>query len=331
MEGKLYLKMPSPYESNRDTLFMMVPLIIMGWYLYGERVLALCAVALLTALICDYLVAWFRGTQRDRMENSSAPAALMMTMLFPATIPYYAVITGTAVLVLLGKAAFGGWGVYPFNLPALGYCTVAVCWPQHVARYPAPYTELSIFSTEKAILLDGPSHVLRVGGFPNIRMLNLLFGEYAGTIGTGAILVIIACAMYFWMRREIDLSIPAGFLLTCALIAVLFPRVGSFTTTANLQAALFIRYQSLKYELLTGAMLYSAVFLINDPCTRPKERRAYFAYGALLGLVTMLFRYFGSDDTGVCFSILIVNAISGYLDRLFSPKELRREMMRHGK
>ena len=46
----------------------------------------------------------------------------------------------------------------------------------------------------------------------------------------------------------------------------------------------------------------------------------------ILGFMTMMFRYFGSYDTGVCFAVLAVNALAGYLDRLFSQKIFRREV-----
>ena len=38
-------------------------------------------------------------------------------------------------------------------------------------------------------------------------------------------------------------------------------------------------------------------------------------YGVLVGAATMGFRYFGVYDTGVCFALLTVNSISGWLDR----------------
>ena len=325
--GKVYLKMPTAHEANRDMVFMVLPLLVMACYLYGARPAVLCAAAVVTATVCDYLVAWLRGFQRDQTENSSVPAALVMTLLLPATIPYYVVVTATAVLVLVGKAAFGGWGNYPFHLSALGYCTAAVSWPEHIFQYPVPYTDIGVFSTENATMADSAFHSLSVGGMPNVRMTSLLLGNYAGPMGTTAILVIIACAMYFWMRREIDLAIPAGFLLTCFLVALVFPRIGNVWEATSLYEQFYLRYQSVKYELLTGAMLYASVFLINDPSTRPRNRRAYFAYGAVLGLTTMAFRYFGSYDIGVCFAILLVNALSGCLDRLFAPKAHKKEAL----
>ena len=90
--------------------------------------------------------------------------------------------------------------------------------------------------------------------------------------------------------------------------------------------SLYVRYQSVKYELLTGALLYASVFLINERVTRPKNRRAHLVYGILLGVMTMTFRYVGTYDTGVCFAILCVNALSGYLDRLFASRVRREEV-----
>ena len=79
--GKVYLKMPTAHEANRDMVFMVLPLLVMACYLYGARPAVLCAAAVVTATVCDYLVAWLRGFQRDQTENSSVPAALVMTML----------------------------------------------------------------------------------------------------------------------------------------------------------------------------------------------------------------------------------------------------------
>ena len=39
------------------------------------------------------------------------------------------------------------------------------------------------------------------------------------------------------------------------------------------------------------------------------------AADAVVGAATMGFRYFGVYDTGVCFALLTVNSISGWLDR----------------
>lgn len=68
-------------------------------------------------------------------------------------------------------------------------------------------------------------------------------------------------------------------------------------------------------ELLTGAVLFSAVFLINEPYTCAHHRMGRILYGVLVGVVSMGFRYYGVYETGVCFAVLAVNSISAWIDR----------------
>ena len=48
----------------------------------------------------------------------------------------------------------------------------------------------------------------------------------------------------------------------------------------------------------------------------------------LLGCLSMVFRYVGVYETGVCFAILVMNGLSGWLDRvvdrLYSLPERRK-------
>ena len=153
--------------------------------------------------------------------------------------------------------------------------------------------------------------------------LDLVLGNYAGAIGTTSVLVIIACALYLWVRRDITVSIPAGFFLSIVCVAFFFPRIGDVGLAWPWQE-LYMRYQSVKYELLTGTLLFAGVFLVNEPVTRPRVAKAHFAYGLLMGFMAMMFRYFGTYDNSVCFAVLGVNALTGFLDKLFTSRQLRK-------
>ncbi len=327
-ETALSIQRPGAYDANRDVVFMILPLLALSTFFYGPRPIALCIAAAFTAMLCDHLVSWLRSRPHDRTENSSIPAALVLVMLMPATVHYYVVIVSVAVATMLGKHAFGGYGHYPFNPSALGYAVAAVSWPNQVFLDPTPFSEIGLFDLGSVTLLESAAHTLRAGGVPNTSLFDLILGNYAGPIGATSVLVIIACAMYLWMRRGITLSVPLGFLLACAAVAFFYPRVN----TLGLEPPwlyLDIRLISLQYEMLSGALVFAAVFLINEPVTRPKNTRAHFAYGLLLGFMTMMFRYFGSYDTGVCFAVLAVNALSAPLDRLFSRRAWQKEVRAH--
>lgn len=303
-------------SAGRDTICMIIPLLAMASYFYGPRPAVVCLVAIVAAIVCDRLVAFLRHMKYDKTENSSIAMALVLVMMFPASVNYYVVAVSVCVAILVGKAAFGGWGVYPFSPSALGYAVAAVSWPNQIFLYPEPFTmdKGHIFSTSGVALVESSAHTLKTGGLPNISDFNLILGNYAGPMGATAIIVIFACAMYFWVRRRITLTAPLSFLAACAIIAFVFPRLGDIGLSVpwiNVAA----RLEVVKYELLSGALLYASVFLINDPVTLPKNEISRFIYGTLLGVATMMFRYSGNYDTGVCFALLAVNALSGYIDR----------------
>ena len=63
--------------------------------------------------------------------------------------------------------------------------------------------------------------------------------------------------------------------------------------------------------------MYAAVFMLTEPATTPKTPKAKVVFGIVSGILTMIFRYYGSYEIGVCFAILIVNATENFWDRLF--------------
>lgn len=304
------------YAANSDVLFALAPLAFMAFYLYGLRPLIMLVVAIITAKICDRLVARLRRIPYDKTENSSLVYAVIFTLMLPATLPYRMVLAGVAVSVLLGKQAFGGWGSYPFCPAALGYAVVTVCWPDQLFRYPTPFAHPGVFDTTGTTLVEASAHTLKAGGIPNIGTLDLVLGSYAGPMGATFCIVIGAVAIFLLARKRITFELPVSFLATASLISVVFPRV-------------FIadRLEVLKYEVLSGALLFGSIFLVCNVTTAPKNRTARILYGALCGFLTMMFRYYGSYELGICFAVLLANAFSGPLDRLCNrPGFLKRKV-----
>ena len=145
--------------------------------------------------------------------------------------------------------------------------------------------------------------------------LSLVLGEYAAPMGTGAAIVLVACGLFLWMQKDVRLSASLSFLITAGLIVFFFPRQLGLTEGTAFTAGLVFRLRCVRDEMLTGAMLFSAVFLLNEPYTCAHHRRGRILYGVLMGVVTVSFRYFGVYETGVCFALLVVNSISGWMDR----------------
>ena len=220
--------------------FMAVPVLCMACFLYGVRPLLLCGIAVLTGNLCDRLVS----------------------------------LAG----VLIGKEIFGGYGSYPFNPAAVGYVVAAVSWPEQVFRYPQPYTNIPLWDASMVPVSSAIEDTLRSGGMLNIGSLALGLGEYAAPMGTGAALVILACGLFLWTQKDAHMSASISFLVTCAVIAFFFPRQAGLADSAVLSNIL-PRLQCVRDELLTGAILFSAVFLLNEPYTCAHHRCVLCAAG----------------------------------------------------
>ena len=295
--------------------WMVVPLLWMSCYFYGPRPLLLCGVALLVGNLCDRLISLLRRRVYQPKDYSNESFALIIALLMPATVDWYVLVAAVLAGVLIGKEVFGGYGSYPFHPAAVGYVVAAVSWPEQVFRYPQPYASIPLWDASGVAVSSTISDTLRSGGLINISALSLVLGEYAAPMGTGAAIVLAACGLFLWMQKDVRLSASLSFLITAGLIVFFFPRQLGLTEGTAFTAGLVFRLRCVRDEMLTGAMLFSAVFLLNEPYTCAHHRRGRILYGAMVGAFTMGFRYFGVYETGVCFAILAVNSISGWLDR----------------
>ena len=64
---------------------------------------------------------------------------------------------------------------------------------------------------------------------------------------------------------------------------------------------------SVAYELVSGVLVFGVVFMASDPTTTPITGSGKFIFGLLLGLITMLFRTFGSQELSFVFALLLMN------------------------
>jgi len=62
------------------------------------------------------------------------------------------------------------------------------------------------------------------------------------------------------------------------------------------------------------------VFMATDMATSPVTPRGVWIYGALIGVLTVMIRYFGGLTEGVMYAILIGNALAPLIDQVTQPK-----------
>ena len=255
-------------------------------------------------------------TRREIWITDASPlvTGAMIALLLPANIPYWVVFTADVFAIWVVKEPFGGTGRNLFNPAAAGVAFVTVLWPERVFSYYNMNIGQSLtLSGSGWETVSSPAAWLREGIQPTIMPFEMVWGRYEGPMGATVAAVIGAGALYLLIRKSIDWRIPVFFLATAALYAAIFPRL--------LGGAVI----SVKYELLSGSLLFCACYMAVDPCTSPRTAVGKCIFGAMGGLLVMLLRNYGAYEQGGCFAILLLNALSPLIDRVVLA--CRREVL----
>lgn len=245
------------------------------------------------------------------ISNILTPAisAVIFTLIMPPTATIYAVIIGSLVGIIFGKLVFGGLGSNIFNPAVVGMVFAKLCFGSQYASYSSLNTWF--YKIPDAASGATPLGLTNAGYYANISqypLTNLLFGQIPGTLGEVYKLTIIAGLIYLLIRRSIDWRIPVSYLGTFSVLMLI---AGASVYALNPSVNPFI---FMVYNLLSGGVLFGAVFMLTDPVTSPINSPSRMMYGIIAAIITVFIRLFAALPEGVAFSILIVNMIAPFLD-----------------
>jgi electron transport complex protein RnfD len=74
--------------------------------------------------------------------------------------------------------------------------------------------------------------------------------------------------------------------------------------------------------VLSGGLVFGAVFMATDYTTTPMTPWGKVIFGVGCGLVTSVIRIFCDLPGGVSYSILLMNLLTPYIEKLTMPKAL---------
>ena len=244
-------------------------------------------------------------------NNIITPAisAVIFTLIMPPTATIYAVIIGSIVGIVFGKLVFGGLGSNIFNPALVGMVFAKLCFGGQYLKY----SEVSTWYYQIPDAAAGatPLGLTNGGGLSHITeypLTSLFFGQIPGTLGEVYKLAIIAGLIYLLIRRSIDWRIPVSYLGTfTVLMLVAGLSVNALDASVN-------PFMFMLYSILSGGVLFGAVFMLTDPVTSPINSPSRVMYGIIAAVFTVFIRLFAALPEGVAFSILIVNMLAPFLD-----------------
>ena len=317
---------PSPHIKSHETtatvmldvIIALLPAMVWGVYVFGLRALAVCLVSVGACVGFEAAAQFMMGRKVTISDLSAAVTGLLLAMNLPVTVPLWMPVVGAFFAIVVVKQLFGGIGKNFVN-PALAARVFLFSWASEMTTFQLPGKTISSFAVtlDSADIVAGatPLASLKAGQLPDTNIFDMLIGNTGGCIGEVSSLLLIAGGIYLiFFRHVITWHIPAAYIGTVAILTFLFPQHGGVALDFMLS------------ELLAGGLMIGAIFMATDYATSPVTTYGRLIYGVGCGLITVLIRYFGSYPEGVSFSILIMNMLVWYIDRLTIPRRFGGKM-----
>jgi electron transport complex protein RnfD len=279
---------------------------LFGIIQYGVSAFAVTCLAISTAMLWELVMNKVTKQPVTIGDGHAAVIGILFAMVLPATAPWWLVVVGTFVAVVIGKQIFGGIGSNAFNPIALAVAILMVSWPDYFDF------DARLVNYDFGFIMAYPLTALKYfgpGAVEGFSISGLLLGQHVGAIGATFGLGLILGGLYLilrgFIRWEIVVSFAGGIFVTALLFNVSDPS----------------RFGSPALHLLTGYTLIGAIFLATDDSSSPVNLIPMLLYGATAGIMTVLIRNIGVYVDGVMYAILIANLLNPLLDKI-RPKAI---------
>ncbi len=309
---KLYNVSSSPHARNRLTtgkamyqvILSLMPATVFGIYRFGTGAFLVIAASVLSAVLTEYIFDRITGRPNTVKDGSAVVTGLLLALCLPAYEPLYVPCLGSIFAILFVKCFFGGIG-HNFMNPALaGRCFLLISFSGVVADFS----------------LDGmssatPLEALASGQTVNVTDAFLGFGN--GVIGS-SILALCIGGIYLLAVRAITYEIPLATLVSFSVFLALFGGHG-------------LDLEFIILHLVSGGIMMGALFMATDPVTSPVTSKGQFIFGGLIGILSGIFRVYGSAPDSASYAIIIANMAVPLIDEISVPVPFGLRKPREGK
>ncbi len=304
MENKLIVS-PSPhrYTLNSTAKVMLLviaallPSAVMGCVIFGGHAAAVLVTCVVSCVVFEALCRIIMKRPQTVSDCSAAVTGLLLGMNLPSEFPLWMAVIGSFAAIVIAKQLFGGIGQNFANPAIVGRIVLMLSFTQYMSSWPLPY-----WYKTSADAVTGATPL--ADGAAGFSYTDLLLGNCGGCIGEVCALALMIGGVFLVLCGVISPVTPVAFIGTVALLA-------------------YVTGGDPLYQILSGGLMIGAFFMATDYATTPLSGKGKLIFGIGCGIITFVIREYGNGyPEGVSFSILLMNLLTPYIDRLTATKPL---------
>lgn len=274
-----------------DLIIAMVPAIIASVYFFGLRSIAVIGVSVISAVLSEYIFTKVMKKECTIKDLSAVVTGILLAFNLPVSMPLPMVAFGSVFAIIIVKELFGGLGSNFMNPALAARAVLMMSWPEAMTNFTGPMTDMVATATP-------------LSGGEAVSIANAFFGNMPGSLGEVSKICLLIGAAYLLFKGIIRLTIPVTYIAATAVTLLICG----------------VPVNELLMHILTGGLILGAFFMATDYVTAPVSKKAQVIFAIGCGVLTAVIRVFGSMPEGVSFSILIMNVITPFLEKVMVPK-----------
>ena len=295
-----------------DVIIAMLPALAFAIFNFGLRALTLTAVSVVGCVFWEWLYRKLMKKPQSIGDLSSVVTGMLLAFVCPVQMPYWMILIGDFFAIIVVKQLFGGIGKNFLNPALAGRAVLLASYAGTMTSWvdPAAGKAPIIGSVADVVTTATPLAVMKTGDFAALtdtyNVGNMFIGQIPGSLGEVSALALLIGGAYLIWRKVINWQTPVSYIATVAVLTFLFPKQGS-------------GLEWMLYSVFGGGLFLGAFFMATDYATSPVTKKGQLIFGIGCGLFTVLIRYFGSYNEGVCYSIMVMNLLVALIDKYTKP------------
>ena len=271
-------------------------------------------------------IAWeiiFAVVRGHEVNEGFFVTSVLFALCLPPDIPLWQVALGISFGVVVAKEVFGGTGKNFLNPALSGRAFLYFAYPAYMSG-DTVWTAVDGFSgaTPLGLAAIGVTPDKFVDAYGSaITWMDAFLGNMQGSIGEVSTLAILLGMVVLIWTRIASWRIIAGCVVGLVATSMVFNAIGS---ADNLMMSL-----PWYWHLVLGGFAFGAVFMATDPVSAAHTNKGRWAYGILIGFMTVLIRVINpAFPEGIMLAILFANLFAPLFDYFVTQANINRQTAR---
>ena len=275
-----------------DVIIALLPDTVAAVVIFGVKALGIIAACVIAAVVSEAVFDLAVGKKQTIGDLSAVVTGLLLALNLSTNVAIWQCVVGSVFAIVVVKCLFGGLGKNFANPAITGRVFMLLAFSSVAGGANPVIVELTSTATPPELIAQQAENAP--------TLMELFLGLHGGAIGETCCLALLIGFAWLLIRKVIKWHVPVIFIATvfvCYLIAT-----GDFNYALS--------------EMLAGGLFIGAIFMATDYVTSPITLKGKMVFALGCGLVTFVIRYFCAYPEGVSFSILAMNILTPYIEKL---------------